>query len=76
MVKVAEYIGKNMDVFKNMVKIGAVPPSYLNYYRIYCFYRTTGNIKSKMDRYYFTSDTMKVGTNTVREAVRIMESRI
>ncbi len=72
----ANYIEKNIDVFKSMVKIGAVPASYLNYYRIYCVYSTTTNMKCRMDRYYFTSDAMRVSVNTVREAVRVMESKV
>ncbi len=72
----ANYISKNIEVFKSMVKLGAVPPSYLNYYRIYCVYSTTTNMKCKMDRYYFTSDATKVSVNTVREAVKVMETRL
>lgn len=72
----ANYIAKNIDVFKSMVKIGAVPASYLNYYNIYCVYSTTAGMKCKMDRYYFTSDATKTSVNTVREAVRVMETRI
>lgn len=72
----ASYIEKNIDVFKSMVKLGAVPTSYLNYYRIYCVYSTTAKMKCRMDRYYFVSDTMKVSVNTVREAIRVMESKL
>lgn len=76
MVKTAEYIKSNIDVFSKMVKIGIIPPSYLNYYKIYCFYETTSNIKSKMERYNFTALSMKASTNTVISAVKIMESRV
>lgn len=73
---VADYIEQNIDVFSKMVKIGAVPPSYFNYYKIYAFYRTTDQMKSKMDRYYFTSDSMKTNTTTVQKAIKLMESRV
>lgn len=72
----ADFIKKNIDVFSKMVKIGAIPPSYLNYYRIYCFYRTTESLKSKMERYNFTAISMKTSTNTVISAVKVMEKRV
>lgn len=73
MVKTGNYIEKNIDVFKTLVRIGAVPPSYLNYFRIYCFYRSLKNIKSKMDRYQFTAESMDTNTSTVMNAVKTME---
>lgn len=76
MVKTAEYIEKNADVFHRMVKIGAVPLSYLTYYKIYCFYKSLTKIPSKMERYTFTADSMKVSSETVRVAVRVMERTI
>lgn len=72
----ANYISKNIEVFKSMVKIGAVPTTYLNYYNIYCVYSTTAAMKCKMDRYYFTSEATKVSVNTVREAIKAMETRL
>lgn len=72
----AEFIEKNIDTFKAMIKIGAVSPSYLNYYRIYCFYKSTKSLKSKMERYNFTADSMKTATNTVINAVKVMEGRV
>lgn len=72
----ADFIEKNIQVFKAMIQIGAVPPSYLNYYKIYCFYKSTFHLKSKMDRYNFTAISMKTSTNTVISAVKVMESRI
>lgn len=72
----ADYIEEHCSVFSKMVKIGAVPPSYLNYYKIYMFYRTTGSMKSKMDRYYFTAESMKTNPTTVQKAIKVMESRI
>lgn len=76
MVKTAEYIERNADVFHKMVKIGAVPVTYLTYYKIYCFYKSLTKIQSKMERYTFTADSMKVSTTAVRSAVSIMERAI
>lgn len=75
-MRVADYLGKNMDVFRRMVKIGAVPASYLNYYKIYCFYRSLDNQGKKMDRYYFTAESMKTNTTTVITAVKTMEGTV
>lgn len=72
----ADFIEKNIEMFKAMIKIGAVSPSYLNYYRIYCFYKSTAALKSKMERYNFTAITMKTATNTVINAVKTMETRV
>lgn len=72
----ANYIAKNIEVFKSMVKIGAVPVSYLNYYNIYCVYSTTAAMKCRMDRYYFTSEATKTSVNTVMTAIKVMETRL
>lgn len=69
-------MGKNMEVFRRMVKIGAVPASYLNYYKIYCFYKSLDGVDRKMDRYYFTAESMKTNTTTVITAVKTMEGAI
>lgn len=75
-MRVADYLGKNMDVFRRMVKIGAVPASYLNYYKIYCFYKSLDCNGKKMDRYYFTAESMKTNTTTVITAVKTMEGTV
>ena len=75
-MKVYEFLEKNMDVIQTLVRAGAVPTSYINYFQIYCVYQSTKNLKSKMSRYYFTSDVMKTSTLTVQKAVKAMETVI
>lgn len=73
-MKVAEYIENNMEVFKAFVKIGAVPSCYIGYFSVYQVFRSTKHLKSKMERYNLTADLTKNNLNTVRNAVKCMES--
>lgn len=74
--KVAEFLQENICVFSKMVKIGVVPSSILTHYQIYAFYSTLAKTPSKMDRYQFTADSLKINTTTVRNAVREMEKTV
>lgn len=75
-MKTFEYIEKNIDVVRTLIKTGVVPSSYINYYNIYCVYRSSTNLKNRMDRYNFVSDIVKTSTLTVIKAVKTMEAII
>lgn len=75
-MKVYDFLTKNIEVVRNMVRIGAVPSTYLRYYEIYCVYNSANNLKQKMDRYNFTADIAKTSTLTVQKAVRVMEASV
>lgn len=75
-IKVYEYLDNNLESFKNLVKLGFVSPKYLQYYNIFCVYRSAENIKSRMNRLYFTSDVCKINPQTVRTALKLMRSEL
>lgn len=72
----AEYISQNMEVFKTMVKAGMMPPSTLQYYKIFLFYSGLKNIKKKTERYGFAADTMGVSETTIRNAIAFMKEPV
>lgn len=76
MVKVADYIQTNIAVFSTFVKLGSVPQSIMNQYKIYTFYKSLDKMPSKMDRYTFTAESLKTNVTSVRDAVREMERNI
>lgn len=70
---IAQFIRQNLQIFDKMVKAGLVPVTYLNYYNVYCVYENCSNLKTKMERYYFTAETVKSNISSVRVAIRAME---
>jgi hypothetical protein len=76
MAKVGEILEKNVDSFKTLVRAGAVSTSYMNYFKMYTFYKSLNNIKSKMDRYQFVAENFKIDISLVRKAVSEMEKNI
>lgn len=74
-MKLHQFIEKNIEVVNVLVRNGIIRASDINYYNIYAVYKSA-NISKKMDRYYFTSITLKIDSRTVQKAVRIMESNI
>lgn len=73
-MKTFEFIEKNLDIVRTLIRTGVVPSSYINYYNIYCVYRNSGNLNSRMARYNFTADVAKTSTLTVMKAVKAMET--
>lgn len=73
----AEYIEKNWEVVNTLIKLGAMPYTYINYLQIYrCFTDMEKEEPSKMKRYYAASFKSGVELNCVRRAVKIMESSL
>lgn len=73
---VYDFLDKNLESLKDFIKIGAVSPTWMHYYNIFCVYRNSTNIKSKMNRLYFTSEVCKVSTQTVRIALQCMNKKV
>lgn len=71
-----ECIDKNIESFKDLVRIGIVSTTVLSYYNIYCVYRSASNIESRMNRLYFAADVCKVTPGIVRNAIRMMNLRV
>lgn len=73
MAKVADLIKKDMPVIIKLAKIGAVSPNLINAYNIYVFYESLSNEPSKMNRYTFTADSLRIDERTVMRAIKQME---
>jgi hypothetical protein len=76
MATVGEILENNIDSFKTLVRAGAVSTSYMNYFKMYSFYKSLSKIQRKMDRYQFVSETFHVDISSVRKAVQIMEKSV
>lgn len=74
--KVIDVLTENMCSFKMFVRMGKVPQSVMVEYQIYSFYKTLENMPSKMDRYQFTAEQLKVNVMQVRRAVSSMEKTV
>ena len=72
-MKVYEFIEQNIDTVRTFIKIGAIPPHYMNYYNIYCMFRNAKG-SNRTNRKYYTGDIMGFSKTTIDKAVRIMEA--
>lgn len=73
MVKVADYIESNLPVLHTLMKMRAVPLSFMNQYKIYMYYESLPESDAKMNRYEHTAISLRVSEKTVRNAVREMQ---
>lgn len=75
-IKLADYIEKNLGVFKTLVSAGPISTSQMMYFQIYSFYKSTAHLKTKSERYELTAQTFKMSNCAIRNAVRYMETNI
>lgn len=74
MVKKHEFIAKNISSIRRLIKSGDITGKLINDYNIYKVYMGYSSIKSKMERYQFTADDLRISQNTVIKAIKSMES--
>lgn len=72
MGKRADFIEKNLDTLRKLVKNGDVPTKLLTDYRMYKVYKSYKG-GSKMTRYQMTAEDFGVCTSTIIRAVGRME---
>jgi hypothetical protein len=73
-MKTHELIQDNLEVVRRLIKIGAVPPTYLTYLNIYVVFVDCKKLGSKRKREFYTADVTKTSVSTVQRAIKVMES--
>lgn len=73
MVKVADYISKNICVVRKLVKNGLVPIALMCNYDVYNAYLAIEYEESQMKKYAILSNRFKISISQVRRAIKEME---
>jgi len=71
-----DLIKDNLEVIRKLIKVGAVPPTYLTYLSIYAAYIDSKQLGSKRKREFYTADITKMSVSTVQRAIKVMESPV
>lgn len=71
---IASFITENNDVFRTLVKVGAVPITVQRKVQIYTYYNSLQG--GKMQRYQETASAMRSNITDVRKAVREMNRNV
>ena len=75
-MKKHEYVRKNINTIKKLIKTGDLSSKILNYYSLHTTYTAYSQVKNKMERYSFVAEDNKVSTREVMRAVKDMESNV
>lgn len=76
MAKKHEYISRNMTIIRKLVKTGDITNKLICDYQIYQVFQGYNTIQSKMDRYNYVAEDLKISTQVVMRAVKSMESQM
>lgn len=71
----AEYITRNLDTIRELVRMGEVSAKTMNDYKVFCYFSSLKNT-SIMQRYSIVAEEMKMKEITVRVAVARMKQRV
>lgn len=70
------WIEENYEDFKRLVKVGAVSTSLMFKYKVYKHYLGLSHIKRNGERIFNVAEDHMVGSDTVRRAIKQMETTL